>query len=422
MDTVTAAALAATLLMDSRIAELEERLDAMSREIETMKVPQSAADAPLAPQLGFGPAAAKVYGVKRGVSVGGYGEVTAETFMERRQDGLPSGKSNTWDALRAILYLGYKFNDRIVFNSETEFEHGHSLVRGEVSVEFMHLDFRLHDVCGLRAGMLLVPVGLLNELHEPTLFPSVRRPSVENAIIPTTWRENGAGVFGEWGPLSWRGYALAGLQAVKDAAVKGFSASGIRDGRQKGSKSFAEDVAGVFRLDAKGPFGVSGGASVYGGRSGQNVLDTATKKEIKARTTLVEGHATFQHRGLDVRGLYARGTIGSVPEVNKANALTGKASVGEVQWGWYAQASYDVFSLLKWDQTLAPFIRYERFDPQARVPSGFTKDAGQFKKEATVGVMYKPHSQVAVKADVLIQKTGASTGVNQVNAAIGYLF
>ncbi len=416
---------------DARLQELEQRLDAMSRELEALKVPQTAAETPPDKKLGYAPAASKVFGVKHGVSIGGYGEALAQTHQERRQDGKPSGRTNTWDAYRAIVYLGYKFNDWIVVNTEIEFEHAHSKVRGEVEVEFAYLDFQLgRALCkesspctyGIRAGMLLMPVGLINELHEPTLFPSARRPNVESTIIPTTWSEMGAGLYGEWGPVALRGYAVNGLQAVKDAAVGGYSASGIRGGRQKGSSAQAEDVAGVLRADVTGPFGIAAGGSVYGGRAGQNVLDAVSKKEIKARTTLTEGHVTWQFRGLDVRGLYARGTIGGAPEINKANALTGSAGVGEVQWGWYVQGGFDVLSLCKTDQSLTPFIRYERYDPQARIATGYKRDAGQLKKEATIGLAYKPHHQVIVKADVQLQKTAASTGANQYNAAIGYLF
>lgn len=405
-----------------RVAELERKVEALGREMETMRVPQAAAEPALAPTLGFSPAAAKVYGVRQGVSLGGYGEVTAESFADEREDGKPAGKANTWDAARAIMYLGYKFDDRLVFNSETEFEHGHDKVRGEVSVEFMYLDWRAHDWLGVRGGMLLPPMGLTNELHEPVLYPSVKRPSVESVIIPTTWRENGAGAYGEIGPVSWRGYVLAGLQGVKDAAVKGFTASGIRDGRQKGSKSLAETVAGVFRVDCAGPLGLIAGGSLYGGRSGQNVLGSNKRTEIRARTSLAEGHVTFQHRGLDLRGLYAQGAIGSVRELNLANGLTGKNSIGALQRGWYVQASFDVLSLASTAHRLSPFVRYEIFDPQERVPSGFSEDPAQEKTETTFGVMYQPHPQVALKADAMVQTTGADTGVNQFNVAIGYLF
>lgn len=417
---------------DLRLTELEQRLDAMSRELEALKVPQTAAETPLEKKHGFAPGASKVFGVKQGVSIGGYGEALAQTYRERRQDGLPSGKANTWDAYRVILYLGYKYNDWILMNSEVEFEHAHSKVRGEVEVEFAYLDFQLsRALCrkstpctyGVRAGMLLMPVGLVNELHEPTLFPSARRPNVESAIIPTTWSEMGAGAYGEWGPVALRGYVVNGLQAVKDSAVSGFSSAGIRNGRQKGSSAQAEDVAGVLRADVAGPFGLSAGGSVYGGRAGQNVLNAA-KREIRGRVTLTEGHATFQFRGLDLRGLYARGTIGGADQITFANTPTGKSTrgVGDVQMGWYVQASYDVLSLFTCDQSLSPFIRYERYDPQARVAKGFTKDPALFVKETTVGIAYKPHQQVVVKGDVILQQNRASTGVNQFNAAVGYLF
>ena len=122
------------------------------------------------------------------------------------QPSSPASSSSTSrdeaDFLRAVLYAGYKYNDWILFNSEIEFEHAttktsNGTARGEVSVELAYLDFAISQPLGARAGMLLMPVGLTNEWHEPTTFHGVRRPSVEQSVIPTTWRENGVGVFGD---------------------------------------------------------------------------------------------------------------------------------------------------------------------------------------------------------------------------------
>ena len=206
-------------------------------------------------QRGLGPAASKVYNVERGVSIGGYGEMLYQSFASETEDGSASAKSDQLDFLRAIVYVGYKFNDRIHFNSEIEFEHASTGKGGEVSVEFAYLDFSLRPELGIRGGMLLVPMGFINELHEPPIFYGARRPEVESAIIPTTWRENGAGIFGEAGPVEYRAYAVAGLDA------SGFSASGIRGGRQKGARSLAEDFAFTGRVDLTSVPGLLAGIS-----------------------------------------------------------------------------------------------------------------------------------------------------------------
>ncbi|HSE65041.1 MAG TPA: hypothetical protein VLG15_15655, partial [Thermoanaerobaculia bacterium] len=174
-----------------QIEELRRQIEVLTREIENLKTaaPEKAAPSGARGQFGFGPAAAKVYGLTRGVSIGGYGEVLYQNFDEDRDDGAPSGRTDEIDLLRGVFYFGYKFSDRFLFNSEIEYEHGTtgsgSEAKGEVSMEFAYIDYLARSEIGVRAGLLLLPVGFVNELHEPPIFLGARRPEVENRILPT---------------------------------------------------------------------------------------------------------------------------------------------------------------------------------------------------------------------------------------------
>ena len=204
-------------------------------------------DTELKSEYGLGPAASRIYGVPRGLSIGGY----AEGFYSNFVGDKTSNDRDRSDALRFVLYTGYKFTENIHFNSETEFEHGttsstESSSGGSVSVEFMNLEFMLADWANARVGMLLMPMGFVNEIHEPPFYYGVARPEVERRLIPSTWREMGAGLFGrigEWG--EYRAYVTTGLNA------RGLRPSGLRDARQHGNRAFAEDVAFVGRVDFK---------------------------------------------------------------------------------------------------------------------------------------------------------------------------
>jgi hypothetical protein len=115
-------------------------------------------------------------------------------------------------------------------------------------------------------GLLLVPMGFINEVHEPPYYLGNHRPEVARRIIPTTWRENGIGIFGQLlgERLSYRIYTVDGFDAT------GFNQTGIRGGRQNGSDALAEDMAVVGRMDyAPLPF-LDLGGSIYVGNSGQN--------------------------------------------------------------------------------------------------------------------------------------------------------
>ena len=172
----------------ARLTALERQLEALTRELERQQLGAEVVDADTT-AIGLGPAASKVYRVGQGVSVGGYGEVVYHNYAAEREDDAPAGARDVIDALRGILYVGYKFNDKLLLNTEIEIEHV-----DEVFLEFAYLDYRFSDAIGARAGLLLAPLGLINELHEPPVFLGTSRPLTESVIIPTTWRENGIGL------------------------------------------------------------------------------------------------------------------------------------------------------------------------------------------------------------------------------------
>ncbi len=407
-----------------RIGELERKIEVLAGEVERLRLGEAAEEPALLPELGLGPAAAKIYkkSPKR-VSVGGYGEMTYQNFRGRKQNGTTAGKADEADLLRAVLYTGYKFNDWITFNSEIEFEHASESKRGEVSVELAALDFRPWKAFGVRTGLLLMPVGIINETHEPTTFHGVRRPGVESSLIPTTWRENGVGVFGELGPVEYRSYLVTGLQAVTDSGtspkVKGFDAStALRNGRSSGSKSLADDFALVGRLDVKPLEGTVFGGSFYAGEADHEVVASVP-------VTLWDLHAKSEWRGLELRALYAQGHIGNADTLNSAQSIAAGSnkSVGSDFFGGYLEAAFDLFSLRPMGgHYLAPFLRYERYDTQWQVPTGWTKNPSNSRVEYTFGLTYKPMSQVAIKVDHQILKDQGLTGIGQTNLGIGYIF
>jgi hypothetical protein len=425
---LTLAAAPAARAQDAKVADLERKVEALAGEIERLKLGE-AAEPDLKSALGLGPAASKVYqkSPKR-VSIGGYGEMIYENYQPKKQNGTGAGKRDQVDAARAILYVGYKFSDRIMFNSEIEFEHSGPRVsgggaRGEASLEMAALDFKpFDDRLGFRVGTLLMPVGLVNEIHEPTTFNGAKRPSVESNIIPTTWRENGAGVFGEWGPASYRSYVVSGLQAGSESNVSGFTASsGLRSGRSSGGKSYIEDAAWVTRLDVSPAEGFLFGGSVYVGEA-----DQSQQRLPSVPVSLWETHAKFAWRGAEFRALYAHVKVGNTDSLNalQGNAVGGTGSVGSDMFGGYLEAAYDV--LTPWGnpkgQSLTPFVRYERYDTQAGVPHAWRKNPSNSRVEYTLGAGYKPLTQVVLKADHQFLRDQGQTGVGQTNLAIGYIF
>jgi hypothetical protein len=406
------------------IEKLKQQIEAITRQLEELQLGQDVVAETDTGLFGFGPGASKVYKVRQGVSVGGYGEFLYESFADERQDGTPSGTRDQLDALRAIVYVGYKFNDRILFNSEIELEHGSTDQAGSVSLEFAYLDYRISDAVGVRAGLLLSPMGFVNEQHEPPTFLGTERPETEQRIIPSTWRENGIGIFGGVGPVVFRAYVLNGLDAIGGGPSEagGFGASGLRGGRQKGSKALAETFAGVARADYHRR-GFTLGSSVYYGSSGQNApAPSDPASTIGAETLIWEGHAAYQAYGFDLRGLFALATVADAELINEAKNLTGSVSVGERLVGWYVQGGYDVLRRVRTEHQFIPYVRYERLNTQDRVPDGFSADPVNDQTIISLGAAWKPILNMVVKADYQIRSNEANTGVNQFNVALGYLF
>jgi hypothetical protein len=392
----------------ARIAELERRLDALTREIERISLGEEVVQADTSVGgLGFG--ASKVYGIQQGVSIGGYGEFLYENYAGEREDGTPSGRTDQFDALRAILYVGYKFNDRVLFNSEIEVEHAN-----EIYLEFAYLDYLLTENVGLRGGMLLAPLGFVNELHEPPIFLGTERPVTESRIIPTTWRENGLGLFGSAGDFDWRVYAMNSLDGA------GFDGSGVRGGRQKGARALAEDFGIAGRLDYVGRQGLVLGGSGYFGQTAQN--RTVDGEEVGGDLLIWDLHADYRWRGWELRGLVAGASLSDAAQLNELNGLSGSESVGESMLGWYLQAGYDVLRSTASTHQLIPYLRYERVDTQREVPQGFSADLANDLTVTSLGLAWKPVPQVVWKVDYQLHTTAAATGVDQLNLQIGWLF
>ncbi|NNF14873.1 MAG: hypothetical protein HKN72_16720 [Gemmatimonadetes bacterium] len=405
---LTPSSLSAQAADSARVAELERRLDAITRELERMDLGGDVVRADTAMQ-GLGPAASKVYRVERGVSLGGYGEFLYENYASEREDGSPATSTDQFDALRAILYVGYKFNDRLLFNSEIEVEHA-----DEIFLEFAYVDYLINDGLGVRGGMLLAPMGLVNELHEPPIFLGSERPLTENRIIPTTWRENGVGLFGGNDAVSWRVYLMNSLDGMN------FSASGLRGGRQKGSKALAEDFGLAGRLDYTGMLGLTVGASAYSGETAHNATLGGT--EVGGRVTIWDLHADYRARGWDLRGLIAGASVDDVSALNQMIGLTGAEGIGTSMLGWYVQAGYDVLRGSTLEDQLLPYLRYERVDTQREVATGFAVDPATDVTITSVGAAWKPAPQVVLKADYQLWSNAAETATDQWNVSLGWLF
>ena len=280
----------------------------------------------------------------------------------------PSNADAFIDFRRFVLLFAHRFSDRIRFVSELEVEH--ALVeggedKGELELEQAYLDFLIDRRFSIRAGQLLVPVGIINERHEPPVYYGVHRPFVDTFIIPTTWFDVGAGVFGDVGKgWRYRAYVMPPLNAAEFSA-----AEGLADSSQNGSRSVVRHWAGTGRVEYLGVPRLTLGASIWNGRSATG------SRNLDPRVTLIEADGRGRVGRLELRGEYAQVFIDQADELNRLRALREGVdpNIASQMVGFYAEAAHPILPYPS-PREVVGFVRYEKFDTQYRMPSRLPAD------------------------------------------------
>ena len=391
---VMAAFLGAALALPAAAAETDlktevEALKAQNREIMERLEATAEALEQMAPARAAATRMPHGHGSRGTTVVGAYGELHYNNLSS--QNGGSDKKEI--DFHRFILFLGHEFNDRIRFWSELEVEHSKvDDAGGEVAIEQAFLEFDLNDDLMARAGILLVPVGLINETHEPPTFYGVERNPVAKYIIPTTWREGGASLRGRLG--GGFSYDLMLHSGLKLDAAKDYA---VRKGRQAVREAPADDPAVTARLKWTGVPGLELALAV------QRQTDAAqgTDPGVGA-ATLVAPHVVWQKGRFGLRAVYASWDIEG----------SGPAGIGaDEQTGWYVEPSFRIND--KW----GVFARYNTWDNQA----GDAADSEY--TQVDVGFNYWPHPDVVIKVDY--QDQDVPPGENEldgINIGVGYQF
>jgi hypothetical protein len=328
------------------------------------------------------------------------------------------GQDGILDFHRFVLLFNHSFSPRIRFVGELELEH--AFVEGleeagEIELEQAYVDFLISRPFNVRAGMMLVPLGIINERHEPPVYNGVERPFVDTVIIPTTWFEVGAGVHGEVGRgLRYRAYAMAPLNAIEFSADEG-----IREGRQKGSEANVRNFAFTGRAEYVAIRDLTVGAGFWTGDSSFGV------PRIDTTVNVGEVDARYKPGRLELRGQFAHVGISDAARLNDAiGRLTGVSpNIARTLRGAYGEAAYRI-----WDagspRDLVAFVRYENFDTQFRMPAGFTP-LKEFDRDAWVtGLTYYPDPDIAVKFDYVHvrNQSGVVSRTRGVNVGLGWWF
>lgn len=326
----------------------------------------------------------------------------------------PESGSNKFDPHRFVLTPTYEINEFLVFNSELELEHGgidevtgaaRSRFDGELELEQFFVDVKLNEHFNIRSlGIDLVPVGRVNKFHEPTTFYSTERPEIYREIIPSTWYEPSAGL---WGKIAegWNYQVMVstGLEEmVAGSATPGVTAAGgMRGARPRLRDANENNLAYSAQVGYHGLPGLRTSASTY---------ITELRGVGNGKTTValadLEGSYLVPKTGLELRAEVAHWWIED-PRVLQANNNASLIDdVGERMYGWHTELAYH-FWPEAWrsgrgrEMDLVPFVRYSDIVTQSSlVGAGAYNDNGTANKRfVTLGLAYFLNANFVFKAD-----------------------
>lgn len=329
------------------------------------------------------------------------------------------------DIHRMVILMAYRFNDRISFMSEIEIEHA-----SEVYLEQAYMNFRIKNWLQIRAGLMLIPMGIINENHEPPTYNGVRRPSLDYYVVPTTWREIGFGITGNiqaWS-LNYQLYVINGVVSY-DGGAKLNGLYGIRKGRQKGISSIIGSPNFTGRVEYFGLKSLKIGASGYIGKT-QSTLNSKVGTDDHAAidsrdSSIVDMSMIGIDARYDVTGFSFRVQYNYAAFSNTMayNTFTG-SDLGSSMMGFYVEGAYNVFHLVKSvKHQLTPFVRYENYSTQYTVDESISINQAYHREEIIVGIGWKPISNVVVKADYQwVRPKSVSTFTGIINLGVGLMF
>ena len=430
-----------SILFGATNAELEAQLKALNQKFKTFKQEQIQTNEALVDEVAnaggaekeysddpyqsvsdLGLAASKVYHSNYTVSLGGYGQYHYKKYSDFKNYASDTAndtrnKAET-NVVRFVPYIGFKFNDWIVMNTEVEFEDGGSRSDGTKNykyaiIEFSYLDFLLDEKYNIRVGHVLVPFGNINLNHEPTAYLTSDRPLVENYIIPSTWHTNGILSYGEKDKFDY----YAGLITSPDAG-KFIEGRFIQQGRL-GARQFTDDLSFVTRLGYVVQPGLDVGVSFFYGESSALAEDkpgeASSSIQADVTMTMAEAHVSYKDNGFDIQALAVMGSMGG--DYKKLENVSGSVN------GQYITAGYDVFHSRKTSQKLYAVAEIERLDMDADSETTHA-DNNRFM-QYTAGLAYFPDPKVVIKAEYQMKDYPDDAKLadeKAITASVGFIF
>jgi hypothetical protein len=392
-----------------------------------------------------------------GLSIGAYGEML---FGVQQNPAAGGQWQNGFDARRLVLLPTYLITPNIIFNAEIEFEHAGAgfdaddKLHGTAEIEQVWVDFKIIDQFNWRApGIDLVPIGYINEHHEPTAFYSVLRPALYNGLIPSTWKAPATSVYGRLTDGLY--YTIQASSSLEDfgsdfstrtdantvpaggysPGIDGLNALGFSQPVKGDFRQLSNDVAVAAQLSYGPPAlpGFNGSASVYYTPNTTPRGAYADNGMLLGRSSLTMFDAEFRYRipdtGFEARGEYVFVAVGNPANLRANNDSDPTNNVGKTMYGYSGELAYHfpLGNILSSDWEAVPFYRYTYQNAQTggfagtdlNMPTG----AGQTQFH-DVGLAVFPSPQIVLKAtwEKVINRDPAGARSDSVLGGVGFFF
>jgi len=354
------------------------------------------------------------------LTIGGYAQIDYNQALEKNVKN-----NGELDVHRMVMLFGYKFNNKVQFVTEIEYEH----VK-EVFVEQAFINYKVNNKLNFKGGLILIPMGLINQFHEPPYYNGVERPLIDANISPTTWREIGAGISGNIQNINtkYQAYLVNGFKSYDgEGLIKG--SSGFRGGRQKGAQSTISSPNFTGRLDFYGINNINIGLSAYYGKTQSVLYNGLVKNETDMIKTADSSVVGIMMSGADIsyniKGVYFKGQAYyvQIDNTKEYNEFTGK-DLGSHMFGYYADLGYNIFRPFDNLETeLILFARYEWFDTHYAVTSETMDNESYDRTLITTGLTWKMSPNSVVKSDLQFYKTAMDQDYTPIiNFGLGVMF
>jgi hypothetical protein len=391
-------AFAAEPTIDARLEALTAELDALRAELNNLKAAQAASTRVAANANATAPPSGET------TTFFGYGEAVYSRPTH-------NAAATTADLRRVVFGFGHAFDERTRVSVEAEWEHAVTSAgdAGETAIEQAYVERDITQGLRLQAGLFLIPLGILNERHEPPSFYGVDRNLVETAIIPTTWREGG---------LAWNAGITTGFDLGKwDASHTESAGSPLASIHQEMQLARASDLSYFGTLNYSGLPGISVAAGIFTGKAGQARSDLPVSD---SRVSLWDAYVRWTPANWEITALYAGGAISNTRDIN-LTLLGSPSLVPAGFWGAYAEFAYRGWQGPHW--AIEPFARYERINTGSRyadLGASLTPAARPTEAVATLGASLRLRDNVVFKFDY--QDFRIDSSRDRFNLGMGYMY